>query len=89
MHEPMPPVDRIRAFIFRQFPRAREAAVGNDASLLEGGILHSLGVLEIVDFLETEFGIVFADEEVVADVFDTIDGMAAFVEAKRDPGADR
>lgn len=89
MHESTAVVDRIRRFVVQRFPRAADIGADNDTSLLEGGILHSLGVLEIVDFLENEFGIVFADEEVVADVFDTIDKMASFVAAKRERSAER
>jgi acyl carrier protein len=41
--------------------------------------LDSLAVLELVVELEKRFDIAFEDEDVTADVFDTIGSLAAFV----------
>ena len=47
---------RILAFVLERFPFARQRKVAPEDSLLESGIVDSLGVLELVDFLETTFG---------------------------------
>lgn len=74
---------RIRHFILNQFPLARQRAVGDDDPLLRTGILDSLGILEVVAFIESEFQITVADEELVAESFESIATMARFVDGKR------
>jgi acyl carrier protein len=44
--------------------------------------LDSMAVIELVVELERRFGIAFEDQDVTADVFETIGSLAAFVDAK-------
>jgi acyl carrier protein len=55
------------------------ADVDNSESLLDSGVVDSMGVLELVLFLEEELGVVVADEEVRPESFDTVDALTAFV----------
>lgn len=73
---------RIRHFIFDKFPLARKRQLAEDASLLETGIVDSIGILEIVTFVEEEFDVKVADEDLVPENFGTIAGIAAFIESK-------
>jgi len=70
---------RIHGFLLEKFPLARKARVGKDTALLEKGILDSLGILDVVSFLETEFSIVISDEELVPENFQTLGTLSAFV----------
>ena len=70
---------KIHAFLLEKFPLARKAGVGKDTPLLEGGILDSLGILDVVSFLETEFSMVVYDEELVPENFQTLGTLSAFV----------
>lgn len=72
----------IREFILEKFPAARGQNVSDEDSLLEQGTVDSLGVLEIVGFIEKQFGFTLSDEEMVADHFDSIASMARFVREK-------
>ena len=72
----------IRKFILEKFPAARGREMTDEDSLLEQGTVDSLGVLEIVGFLETQFGFTLSDDEMVADHFDSIASMARFVRQK-------
>jgi len=76
---------KLREFIYAQFPLARQREVGDDASLIEQGIVDSLGVLEIVAFIETQFSIILEDDEMLGENFDSIASLTAFVQAKSDP----
>ena len=69
-------------WIVGHFPLAKEIEITPADSLLESGIVDSLGTLEIVMFLEKEFGLVVEDEDMVADHFETIQSIANFVGAK-------
>lgn len=74
---------RLRQYLTEHFPSARRQSIGEEDSLLGNGILDSLGVLDLVGFLEQEFGISVADEDLVPEHFETIRHITAFVEGKR------
>lgn len=59
---------------------------GDTDSLLETGVLDSTGVLELIEFLEMEFGITVEDNETVPENLGSIAGITRFVAAKRGRG---
>lgn len=73
---------RIHAFVVATFGRGT-GQIGPDSSLLDSGLIDSTGILELVMFLETDFGIVVADEDVVPTHFESVRAITAFVDAKR------
>ena len=56
-----------------------DAELPNDASLLERGVIDSTGVLEIILFLEDEYGIVVKASEMLPENFDSVNNMVRFV----------
>lgn len=75
--------ESIRKFVLERFPLARQRNVSNQESLLENGILDSLGILEVVTFVEGEFQITVDDEELQPENFSSIASMSAYVVYKR------
>ena len=73
----------IREFIRGRFPLASSKNLTHDLSLLESGIVDSLGVLDLVGFVEERFGIVAQDEDLVPENFDSIDALARYVRERR------
>ena len=74
---------RIRQFVLKHFPLARkQSSIEDDSSLLETGIIDSLGVLDLVSFIEKEFKITISEEDLLADNFESIARMTAFVQSK-------
>ena len=71
---------KLRDFLASHFPLARK--VSNDDRLLGSGVLDSLGVLEVVTFVEREFGVTVNDEELVPENFESVSKLAAFVKNK-------
>jgi acyl carrier protein len=55
----------------------------SDDALLEEGIIDSLGLLEVVTFIETEFDITVDDAEVTLDNFGSVNAIAAFVKSSQ------
>jgi acyl carrier protein len=53
--------------------------------LLREGIIDSLGVVELVEFVQTTFGIKVEQQEVRPDNFDSVEKLAAFVRRKQKP----
>jgi acyl carrier protein len=75
---------QIRRFILTSFLFTEdESQLGNDDSLLDRGIMDSTGVLELVAFLETEFAVKVADEELVPENLDSVSKIVAFVSSKK------
>ena len=75
----------LRQFIADNFlfgDAAAAAALRDDESLIEGGLVDSTGVLELVGFLEEHFGIDVRDDEVVPDNFDSVARLAVYVQRK-------
>ena len=70
---------QIRAFVVDNFYVPETAELDDDTSLIETGIVDSTGVLEVVAFLEREFGITVADREILPENLDSIERMTAFV----------
>lgn len=77
--------ERIRNFLLKHFPTARTRAVSDDESLIGNGIVDSLGILEVVAFLEQEFQVTVTDEELLPDNFQSIKSLAAYVQRKLNP----
>lgn len=74
---------RIRQFIIKHFPLARkQSIIEDDSPLLDSGIIDSLGVLEVVSFIEKEFKIMISDEDLLHENFESIASMTAFVQNK-------
>ncbi|MGN0065012.1 MAG: acyl carrier protein [Nocardioides sp.] len=74
----------MRDFIVMNFLFGDAARMpGHADSLLESGLVDSTGVLEIVDFLETDMGIVVADDETLPTNLDSVDNLTDFVLRKR------
>lgn len=75
--------DTIRNFVISHFPLARKRGVTNSDLLLETGVLDSLGILDVVQFIETEFGLHIEDDELLPENFQSIQNLSEFVQKKR------
>ena len=71
---------KVKTFLAQQFPITKN--VGNDEPLLGNGLIDSLGILEVVTFVEKEFGIVVSDEDLTPENFGSIHNLAEFVQNK-------
>ena len=74
--------ERVRQFIAKNFYVTDPAALADDASLLEKGIIDSTGMLEVIGFLESSFEIKVADDEMLPENLDSIARIVAFVASK-------
>jgi acyl carrier protein len=54
----------------------------HDASFLDNGIVDSMNVLELVQFVEEKFGVHVEDGEIIPDNFDSVTRLADFVRRK-------
>jgi len=75
---------RIREFMIKQFPLARKNGVKPGEKWLETGMLDSLGILDLVQFLETEFSLKIEDDELQPESFESLEAVSKFVRRKSD-----
>jgi len=75
--------DEIRKFIVEKFLFNASDQLDDKASLLETNTVDSVGILEIVSFIENRFNLKVEDEELTAENLDSISKIARFIERKQ------
>jgi len=78
---------QIRAFLEENYLFGAATTLGDGDSFLDGGILDSTGVLELIGFLGDRYGITVEDREVTPENLDSIDRIVAYLARKRNGGA--
>jgi acyl carrier protein len=74
--------EKVKTFIKDNFLFDSMAVIADDDSLLEKGIIDSTGVLELILYLEEEFGIKIEDEEVIPDNLDSVSNIEILIRNK-------
>lgn len=75
--------NKIRAYILENYLFTDDQnMLGSDDSFLQKNILDSTGMLEVIYFLEDEFGIKVQDDEMVPDNLDSVNRISAFLARK-------
>jgi acyl carrier protein len=67
-------------FIKNEVMRNKNAKLSEDEDLLSAGILDSLAILQLVAYIEDQFGIKIPDEDVVFENFQSISSLSAYLE---------
>ena len=71
----------VRVFISENFILDGEELEG-DASLTGEGVLDSMGVLELIMFVEERFGFKVPDEDTLPENFDSIDRIVRYLDER-------
>jgi acyl carrier protein len=75
--------DQIRTFILDELARRKGITVfSDDESLTENGVVDSLGTFRLVTFLESNFNVRIADEDIVHENFRSVSEIERFVNSK-------
>ncbi len=73
----------IRGFVIDNFLFGEaDERFSNDDSFLENGLVDSMGILTLVEFVKEKYAISIEDEEIVPDNWDSVHRIAAFVQTK-------
>ena len=59
-----------------------DQSIEPDESLVQRGVVDSTGVLELVEFLQSRYGIVVKDDEITTDNLDSLNSIAGYVQRK-------
>ena len=71
---------KVRAYIIDEILLRTTTQLDDTASLLNAGILDSTGTMELIAFLEAQFGLTIFDSDIIADNLDSVARICAFVE---------
>ncbi len=70
----------LRTYVVGNFLFGRDdPSLGNGDSLMERGVVDSTGVLELIQHIESAYGVKVEDEELVPDNLDSVTNLARFV----------
>lgn len=70
-------------FIQNELAIGRASTIKPDDDLLSAGIVDSLGILRLVVFVEEQFGIKIADEDVVIENFQSVAALTRYLEKQK------
>lgn len=78
---------RTRAFVQETFLYMRpDFALRDTDPLLQRGVIDSMGVMELIGFLRSEFGVVVSDDEITEQNLGTLADIARYVAGRRANG---
>jgi acyl carrier protein len=74
--------EKVREFVLNAAQRKGLDSVTDEESLTENGVIDSLAIFRLVSFLEDNFGVRIADEEIVNENFQSVIAIESFVADK-------
>ena len=76
--------EELRQYILKNFlPGEKPSNLHDDTPLRTSGIVDSMGMLQMVSFVEERFGVEVDAYEASVENFDRIEDIAAFIKGKR------
>lgn len=79
----MDPKTALTDYIQRELLHGRVKDLKEDQDLLSAGIIDSLGILQLVAFMEKQLGIQVPDEDVIFENFQSIRAMTEYVKQRQ------
>ncbi len=80
----MDTVNEIRNFIFSElaydYPKD---TISLEDDLLSQGIIDSMGIMQLVNFIEGKFGVTITPEDVIPENFHSLQALKEFIEKKQ------
>jgi acyl carrier protein len=64
------------------FKEKSDTSVDSKTLLLEEKVIDSMGVMELIAFIESKFGVEFTDDDLTVDNFKTIDSIMSVIMSK-------
>ena len=77
MSEPNEIKEKLRNYICHELLKKTDYDLGDEQSLINGGILDSFAITDIAVFVDEHLGVYIPNEELDAEKMDTLNGMVA------------
>ncbi len=75
-------IQAVRAYIIDNFLFGEETQLQRNTSFIREGIVDSIGIMELVDFIEQEYNIKIDDDEMVPQNLDSLAHLQTFIQRK-------
>ena len=76
-------IQNIRKFLFEEYLFGyNENELSNDTSFLQFGVLDSMGIIELIAFIENEFGIEISYSEILPENLDSVNCVSRLIYRK-------
>ena len=75
-------VSQVRGFITSNFLMGNSVSLKDSDSFLENGVVDSTGILELINHLESNYGLEISEEETIPQNLDSLINVANFVVRK-------
>jgi len=73
--------EEIREFVRSKLSKKKNhTAIDDKDNIIEAGIIDSLGIMQLVEFIENKFSLKVKDEDIIPDNFESIETISSFVE---------
>jgi len=81
----MNPIEQqLRQFVIETFLFGNDdGQFSSDDSFMEKGLIDSMGILNLVSFVENEYDIEVTDAELIPEIWDSVNRIAAFIASKK------
>lgn len=76
-------LNSLREFIVDNFLFGDDEGFSDGTSFLQTGLIDSVGIMELIAFLENHYQIRIEDHELIPDHLDSIERIAAFIQKKK------
>lgn len=76
-------VNEIKSFLYEDHLKEEFENLKADDSLLETGIIDSVKMLDLIQFLEEKFKVEVDDEDLYPENFDTLNAIAEYISGKQ------
>lgn len=77
-------ITRVRGFVQDNFLYMHTSFhLGDDDRLLERGVMDSMSIVEMISFIENEFGVQALEDEISEENFGSLSGIARFIGGKK------
>lgn len=75
--------DKVRNYILENYLFTEDQSeLNSEDSFLEKGIIDSTGILEIIFFLEEDFGMSIDDDEMIPENLDSVNNIVKYINSK-------
>lgn len=78
----MSPLETVKAFIIDHFLFGEDGQLDNDTPFFGSGLVDSMGMLEIVSFVEETYGIKVEDDELMPENFANLETVGRYLTRK-------
>jgi acyl carrier protein len=76
--------EKVRNYILENYLFTDDQSeLSSSDSFLDRGIIDSTGIMEVILFLEEEFGVAVEDDEMIPENLDSVNNLVKFIDARR------